>query len=125
MNTPEIQSPEFSDFPMAYLPDDEVPPTLVALLKLCLSDVGADLVRSAEIYNAWATENAERPPRSIISPDGFDEPAVGYFEGTLRGVALPMAAGTYPLWVLQRGLDWFRGQSEGDREAGRGARDRR
>ena len=52
-------------------------------------------------------------------PLGFDEAVVGRFEDTLRGVPLPMAVGTYPLWVLQRGLDWFRAQSDPDRKAGR------
>ena len=107
------------DFPMTYLSDDEVPPAMIALLKLCLADVGAGLVRSAEAYNAWVDANPDLPARSPVSPDGFDEAAVGHFDGTLRGVPLRMAAGTYPLWVLQRGLDWFRAQSEGDREAGR------
>ncbi|MED5263099.1 MAG: glutathione S-transferase family protein [Myxococcota bacterium] len=119
MNAPEIQSPEFADFPMAYLPDDEVPPAIVALLKLCLSDFGTDLVRSAEVYNAWTEENLERPAGSLVSPEGFDEAMVGYFEGSLRGVPLRVGAGTYPLWVLQRGLDWFRGQADSDRAAGR------
>ena len=119
MNTPEIQSPEFDEFPIAYLSDDEVPETIVALLRLCLSDVGADLVRAGQVYNAWVDENADRPALSVVSPGGFDEAVVGHFEGALRGIPLKTSAGTYPLWVLQRGLDWYRGQSEPDREAGR------
>jgi len=119
MNTPEIQAPEFADFPIDYLSDDELPETVVALLNLCLSDVSAGLVRSAEIYNAWVEENSDRPANSIISSKGFDEAVVGHFEDTLRGVSLPMGAGTHPLWVLQRGLDWFRAQSDPDQKAGR------
>ena len=119
MNTPEIRAPEFSEFPPAYLSDDELPETMVALLELCLSDVGAGIVRSAEIYNTWVEENPDRPAHSVVSPDGFDEAVVGHFEDTLRGVPLPMGAGTYPLWVLQRGLDWFHGQSQVDRNTGR------
>lgn len=119
MNTPEIQAPEFADFPMVYLSDDELPETLIALLKLCLSDAAAGLVQSAEIYNTWAEENSDRPPDSIVSTEGFDEAVVGHFEDRLRGVPLPMGAGTHPLWVLQRGLDWFREQSDRDQRAGR------
>ena len=119
MNTPEIQAPEFADFPIDYLSDDELPETVVALLNLCLSDASAGLVRSAEIYNAWVEENSDRPANSIISSKGFDEAVVGHFEDTLRGVSLPMGAGTHPLWVLQRGLDWFRAQSDPDQKAGR------
>jgi len=81
--------------------------------------VGDGIIRAAEIYNRWAEEHADRPPRSVVSPEGFDEAVVGRFEHTLRGVSVPMAAGTYPLWVLQRGLDWFRAQSDPDQKAGR------
>ena len=68
MNTPEIQAPEFAEFPMAYLPDDELPETVVALLKLCLSDVSPGIRRSAEVYNAWAEQNSDRPSRSDMAP---------------------------------------------------------
>jgi glutathione S-transferase len=119
MNAPEIRAPEFAEFEEAYLPNDEVPETVVSLLALCLSDVGAGLVRAAEIYDAWAARNTDRPPGSIVSPDGFDEAVVGRFEMEVRGVPLPMAAGTYPLWVLQRGLDWFRAQPAPDQKAAR------
>ena len=124
MNTPEIQSPEFAEFPMEYLPDDAVPETMIALLKLCVSDAGGGLVRSAEIFNDWAEKNAGRPARSVVSPEGFDEAVVGRFEDSLRGVPLPAGAGPHPLWVLQRGLDWFRAQPKPGRQAGRALMER-
>ena len=119
MNAPEIQAPEFAEFPLEYLPDDAVPETLLALLTQCLADAGGGLVRSAEVFNDWAEKNADRAAGSLISPEGFDEAVVGRFEATLRGVPVPAGAATYPLWVLQRGRDWFDAQSEADREAGR------
>ncbi len=119
MNTPEIVSPEFADAPMEYLPDDEIPETVLSLLRLCIADAGPALVRSAEVYNDWAARHTDRPQGSIISPDGFDEAVVGRVDHTLRGVPVPSGAGTYPLWVLQRGLDWYAAQSEVDRLVGR------
>ena len=119
MNTPEIQSPEFADFPATYLEDDEVPETVVSLLQLCLSDCGPDLIRSAEIYDDWASRHADAPPGALVSPKGIDEPSVGSFEGSLRGVAVPMGAAAYPLWVLQRALDWFHTLGETEQRAGR------
>ena len=117
MNTPEISMPEFADFPASYLPNDEISRPLLALLALCMSDVGAGVVRSAEIYNTWAKKNSDRPAASPISAEGVDEAVVGPFEGGLRGVPVPMAAATYPLWVLQRGLDWFMRQAAPDQKA--------
>jgi glutathione S-transferase len=119
MNTPEISMPEFAEFPAAYLPDDELSEPMRALLELCLSDVGAGMVRSAEIYNAWVKENVDRPASSIISPEGYDEAVVGHFEGRLRGIPVPMGVATYPLWVLQRGLEWFARQNDADKKVGR------
>jgi len=119
MNTPELQAPEYEDFPKTYLPNDEVPEAVMELLELCVSDAGQSIVRSADTYNAWAIEHADRPPLSNVSPEGFDEAVVGHFEDTLRGVPLRGAAGTYALWVLQRGLDWFRAQSAAHRKSGR------
>jgi hypothetical protein len=106
MNTPEIQSPEFPDTPLDFLPDDELPETVLSLLRLCIADAGPGIIRSAEIFNEWAEQNLDRPPCSVISEKGVDEPIVGGFEARLRGVAVPSGAGAYPLWVLQRGLDW-------------------
>lgn len=119
MNTPEIQSPEFPDVPLSYLPNDSVPDNVVSLLRLCLSDVGPSIVRSSEIYNDWAAKHAERPPGSLVSSEGIDEPSVGRFEHGLRGVPVPSGASVYPLWVLQRALDWYLQQSETDQSLGR------
>jgi len=121
MNTPEIQSPEFADTPPDYLPDDLVPESVVALLGLCVSDVGLCITRTAEIYNEWVPAHAgDRPPLSLVSLEGVDEPIVGHFEHSLRGVLIPkVGASVYALWVLQRGLDWYASQGEADRRAGR------
>ena len=124
MNTPEIQSPEFADFPASYFSDDEVPETIVELLTLCLSDVGADTIHSAKLFNHWVDHNSDHPPKSPISKEGFDEAVVDHFEGSLRGVPLPVGAATHPLWVLQRGLDWFRTQDDRSQRAGQALLDR-
>ena len=115
MNAPEIQSPEFADAPMVYLADDAVPDTTLALLRLCVGDTAESLVRSADVYNTWVAGRADRPAGSLVSPEGFDEPVVGKLDHRLRGVDLPMGAGVYTLWVLQRALDWYASLGRGDR----------
>jgi glutathione S-transferase len=120
MNTPEIQSPEFADRPPSFLPDDVVPESIVALLGLCVADIGPCMPRTAELYNEWVPVHAaDRPPLSLVSSEGVDEPSVGHFEHSLRGVPIPVGASVYSLWVLQRGLDWYASQSEAGRRAGR------
>ncbi|MDG2049846.1 MAG: glutathione S-transferase C-terminal domain-containing protein, partial [Myxococcota bacterium] len=119
MNTPEIQSPEFSEMPMAFLADDQIPDTVTALLQLSIADISEPIIRSGELYDEWADRNSERPINSRISDDGHDEAVIGTFSSSLRGVELPAAASTYTLWVLQRALDWFATLSPADQEAGR------
>ena len=117
MNTPEIQSPEFSSRPLEYLPGDEVPETVVDLLALCVRDAGEAILQSVEVYNDWASRHSDRPPGSLVSERGVDEPSVGHFRMNLRGVSLPGGASAYTLWVLQRGLDWFSGLEQSDQRA--------
>ncbi len=119
MNTPEIQSPEFAEVEMTYLSNDQIPETVLSLLRMCIGDTAPALLETAALYNIWAKEHADLPPQSVVSPEGFDEATVGKFQAKIRGVPVPMAASTYQLWVLQRGLDWFAALSETDREASR------
>ncbi len=119
MNTPEIQSPEFAEVEMTYLSNDQIPETVLSLLRMCIGHTAPALLETAALYNAWAKEHADLPPQSVISPEGFDEAAVGKFKAEIRGVPVPMVASTYQLWVLQRGLDWFAALGEADREASR------
>ena len=107
MNTPEIVAPEYADFEEAYLPDDEVPETVLDLLRFLLPDGGAILAQTHAHYEAWAAENAELASGSVISERAPDEGPVGRFEPTVRGVPMPTTASSYNLWIWQRGLDWF------------------
>ena len=118
MNTPEIQSPEFPDVPTEFAADDVLPGQTLELLRLCLRDVGGDLPRSAELFNDWVADKSGWPAGSVVSKDA-DEPSIGSFEVTLRGESVRAHAGLYPLWVLQRGLDWFASLSEAESKAGR------
>jgi glutathione S-transferase len=117
MNTPEIRSPEFYETPEAYLENDEIPETVLRLLRMCLADVGQQIITSAEYFNTWVSENPDHPAGTPVSDKGIDEPAVGFFTTMLRGVEVPSGAAVYPLWVLQRGFDWFDSQSEADQQA--------
>jgi len=106
MNTPEIVSPELADAPAEYLADDEIPVTLLALLRQCLTDVGETITTTASHYNEWVADQGDLPSASVIE-DGVDEPLLGSFEATIRGVPISQTVNVHMLWVLQRALDWF------------------
>lgn len=116
MNAPEIQSPEFADYPVGYASDDEVPDATRELLALCIADVAEPLVRTAALYNEWVEDRRDLPAGQRVS-EKADEPAIGRFAASLRGVEVQSGAALYPLWVWQRGLDWLGAQDAPTRQA--------
>ncbi len=118
MNTPQIQSPEFADFPAEFAPDDELPGKTLDLLKLCLEAAGEIVPRTAEIYNTWVKDKADEPENTMVSKE-MDEAVIGRFETVLRGVELENGASLYNLWVHQRTLNWFRTLSPVAQQQGR------
>ncbi len=111
MNAPEIQSPEFAEFEVRYAAEDAIPDTTRELLSLCIADSAAPLVESARIYNEWVVDQGDTAAGTPVS-EKADEPVIGKFVSKLRGREITHGAALYPLWVLQRGLDWLAAQDE-------------
>ncbi len=118
MNTPHIQTPEFADFQMEFTPDDELPGKTLDLLKLCIEAAGQVLPSIADIYNSWVLDKSDEPENTIVSKD-MDEPVIGHFETTMRGVPIKNGVNLYSLWVHQRTLNWFNHQPLETKQAGR------
>lgn len=104
MNTPEIVSPEFAEVPPAYLLDDAVPETLLALLRVIADSYAETLLDAAAVWNAWVDAHPERQPGDPVSDEGHDQPTL---TRTLPGRDTPVRANAHILWVLQRSLDAY------------------
>ena len=109
MNTPEIRSPEFSEWPEEYLPDDAVPETVKTLLQRCGSDYVPMHLASAKRYNEWVAQHHDRPRGAPISDEDRDQPTLGPIHVKLRGHDMTSASQIHSLWVLQRTQLWYRG----------------
>lgn len=107
MNTPEIQSPEFPDTPMHYLANDDVPDTVLELLRMFVADFTPVYTESAALYNDWVRKSTDLPPGSIISADDKDQPHLGRISVSFRGHAMTPVSQIHSLWVLQRTLRWL------------------
>lgn len=116
MNTPEIQSPEFPDTPVAYLGGDAVPSTVTELLSMLCADHAPVYRETAALYQSWCRENANRPAGTFVSDEGRDQPSLGRITVPLRDKTMTMASPLHSLWLLQRTLDWYAGLSREDRE---------
>jgi glutathione S-transferase len=108
MNTPEIQSPEFSDTPMRYLAEDVVPDTVVELLRTYCADQAAVYHETAKLYAEWNDANRSRSTGMPVSDEGRDQPSLGKITVPLRGQSMTMASPLHSLWLLQRTLNWYR-----------------
>jgi glutathione S-transferase len=90
-----------------FLPDDEIPRTLLPILKRMMTEQLPNLVRTAELMADWGQSTADRElPR-----------AVGMAEYSLGGVTSARIASPFSLWMLQRALDYLATLSGDDRAA--------
>ncbi|WP_114520991.1 glutathione S-transferase [Altererythrobacter sp. ZODW24] len=91
----EVTEPQSGEF----LPGDEVPETLLPILRRMMSEQLPYLGRVATLLSEWAAANEENaPPR-----------AVGMAEFTIEGVNGQRIATPFSLWMLQRALDYRSG----------------
>jgi len=117
MSTPEIQSPEFADTPMEYLAGDEVPETILRLLRQLCGDYNVQILANAHLYNDWVAANPGLAPGALVSSEGLDQPSLGDIAVDLRGHRLVMASQIHGLWIFQRALNWYRGLDPAARAA--------
>ena len=99
----DVEKPLSGDF----LPDDEIPATLLPVLRRQMDEQMPHLRTVAEILCEWAVANDDpEPPRAI----GMADFAIGETHG--QRLAFP-----YSLWMLQRVLDFYRSTGGADRDA--------
>lgn len=115
MNTPEIRMPEFSDWPQAWLADDEVPLEVVALLAMLIRDFGSLYPATAGLYNQWAAKHLDLPAGCPVSAQGEDQPSMGPVVIEVRGHQHICASAPHGLWILQRSLTHLEALGQSDR----------
>ena len=107
MNRPEPDFGEFADQSDAYLPDDEVPDTLIAVLKHLAIDYVPETRAACECINAWLARKA--PAEGSTAARG-----VGMAEFDLDGTPISALAQPFRFHVLRRVQDEFEALSESD-----------
>jgi glutathione S-transferase len=106
MNTPEIIAPEWWDYRERYLEDDQVPVSVLAMLRRYCEDWTSLYEASASLYAIRVGEQPDAPEGAPVSSDGQDQPMLGMVDIVLRGKPMRLAAPLHPLWMLQRILRW-------------------
>ena len=109
MMTPEIQSPEFAEYPIQYAPNDEVPDTFEAVLRYLLDLYGARFQREGEAYNAYIDEHDLKSGAMV---DEEDQPNL-----TQEVAGEKVHFGVLNVWLLQRSLGYYHAQDESAQNA--------
>ena len=114
MLVPDLVAPEFAERAVAYPADDELPETVVALVRHLLSAYGRQFHDNVLAFNRYLKTADASGPGAVISDE--DQPL-------LPPVTIPTASGSgdvrcnvHHVWVTQRPLDWYARMPQSDRD---------
>ena len=99
MNRPELDVGEFGVQDEAYLSDDNVPDTLIAVLKHLAVDFVPETKSAADLINAWIDAQDELPPGTVAAR------SAGQATFEVRGTTISAMAQPYRFYLLKRVQD--------------------
>jgi len=115
MNTPDLQSPEFSETPLAFLADDAIPETLIPVLSHLISDQAERIILEALAYEQWVAETDPHPDHPL--GDQQDQPVLPKVTFVRNGNPISASASLQTIWLLQRSLGFYATLGPEDRQA--------
>ncbi|WP_374764434.1 glutathione S-transferase N-terminal domain-containing protein [Yunchengibacter salinarum] len=109
MQTAGADMPEFAGAEPVLLPDDVIPHTLKAVLRLVATDYLPELRALSAFMDNWLDRhgNEVREGAPVITEKG--QRTLGTMEIDLRGTPVTVAARHFSLWMLQRVQDAYDG----------------
>jgi glutathione S-transferase len=119
MNVADAGLAEFPDREENFLPGDEVPETLLPVLRLMAQDTMPELLSIVAAVDEFL---AHQPHLEAGSPFPASTQAMGTLAPlgqhrvTLRGVEIELAVRHYSIWMLQRVLDAYQALGAAERE---------
>ena len=102
MNREDQDTPEFFSTGSDFLANDEVPETLIPVLKILAEDFVPETLAAAELINSWL---AEHQPESGTVAVGRLAEALGTADFTVRGETITALAQPHRFYLLQRVQD--------------------
>jgi len=104
MNREDQDVPEYFDAGSDFLANDEIPETLIPVLKVLAEDFVPETLAAAELINSWL---AEHQPESGAVAVGRLAEALGTADFTVRGETITALAQPHRFYLLQRVQDIF------------------
>ncbi|SEC97713.1 glutathione S-transferase family protein [Bradyrhizobium erythrophlei] len=111
MNRSQISDGEFFDLPETYFPNDEIPPSLEAVLALVFKDWGPELAANMDRFSTWLKTEPRPSAGQIVSRDGLRRvhPSLGWIHYDWNGQSMRRASAPHTLWHFDRAADHARG----------------
>ena len=104
MNREDQDVPEYFNAGSDFLANDEIPETLIPVLKVLAEDFVPETLAAAELINSWL---AEHQPESGAVAVGRLAEALGTADFTVRGETITALAQPHRFYLLQRVHDAF------------------
>ncbi|MFK7732615.1 MAG: glutathione S-transferase family protein [Pseudomonadales bacterium] len=114
MNRPDQDVPEFFNAGTEFLADDEVPDTLLDVMKVCAEDFVPETLAAVKLLNSWL---AEHKPDSGTPAVGRLAQSIGSAQFELRGQTISAMAQPYRFFLLQRVQSLYSKLNASDRTA--------
>ena len=112
MNREDQDAPEYLNAGNDFLANDEVPETLIPLLKVLAEDFVPETLAAADLINSWLDEHQPEPGAVAV---GRLAEALGTADFTVRGETITALAQPYRFYLLQRVQDVFAKSSDDKR----------
>ena len=104
MNREDQDAPEYFNAGNDFLANDEIPETLIPVLKVLAEDFEPETLAAAELINSWLDEH--QPERGAVAVGRLAE-ALGTADFTVRGETITALAQPHRFSLLQRVQDIF------------------
>lgn len=111
MLTPEVQSPEFFDVPVSYLPNDEVPATALNLLRFLATQFGQQFVLGSLVFDQ--VMNAQPPEPGAVLDSEHDQPLWSAKTVRYNGDDYQHKTNLYGVWLGQRAQRAYQSLTDG------------
>jgi glutathione S-transferase len=118
MNSVDADMPEFPEQRPEFLPGDEVPETLLDILRLMANDFLPEMLGIFASVEAWLADNPEGPRevRRMHKGAAQGPGPFGTHHIELRGVPIELGVRHYAIWMAQRPMDFYAGLETADRQ---------
>ena len=102
---------EFENQDETYLPDDDIPETLINVMRAVAEDFVPETLAAADTINAWIAQ------QNALEPGTHCKRSVGTAQFELRGQTVSAIAQPYRFFLLKRAQDEYAAMGDADREA--------